>query len=158
MDILKQGLFGWVGGWDQVWEPDAPAQDGTNWPQGPRSRCDPWKQGQQWAVPGVSLVLACPQPPWEPQFWQHSSLWWQKRRVLTPWPCPGLQHRPPTHNPLSRRLGQEGPARAGMGPPFPAEGPAAPDLPFSGAKPHLPTLGPPLAPAINGEHRPLRRG
>lgn len=42
-----------------------------------------------------------------------------------------------------------------MGPPFPAEGPAAPDLPFSGAKPHLPTLGPPLAPAINGDHRPL---
>lgn len=43
-----------------------------------------------------------------------------------------------------------------MGPPFPAEGPAAPDLPFSGANPKLPALGPHLAPAINGDHRPRR--
>lgn len=42
-----------------------------------------------------------------------------------------------------------------MGPPFPAEGPAAPGLPFSGANTTLPTPGPHLAPAINGDHRPL---
>lgn len=39
MYILKQRLFGWVGGTKgglKVLETDAPAQDGQGWPQGPR--------------------------------------------------------------------------------------------------------------------------
>lgn len=84
-----------------------------------------------------------PQPPWEPRCWRHSHLWWQNERVPTRWPCPGLQD-------------PEATARLAPGRPFPAEGPAAPDLPFSGADPQRPARGPHSAPAINGDHRPLQ--
>lgn len=57
---------------------------------------------------------------------------------------------------LPRTAGPRGHSEAGPGRPFPAEGPAAPDLPFSGADPQRPARGPHSAPAINGDHRPLQ--